>query len=211
MARRHCCNLGNPDVSKGHGSTYPIVPATQRMEWSIPSVYALTNEGMPGLVKVGFTDGCPYVRARQLSNATGVPHPFEVAWARECYAPRTVEFDVHQRLARYRVNRRREFFACPHKHLRLDEQTRWMLNKARNEIEMAADGFLRRQYKARRRNRYRHWRKTMRYMLLAAAVLGLLAVIARPHWTLSTAVWATEKAMWVVIDVARLVGHHHGY
>ena len=153
---------------------------------------------MPGLVKVGFTDGCPYARARQLSNATGVAHPFEVAWARECYAPRTVEFDVHQRLSRYRVNRRREFFRC-------DVET------AKREIERVADGFLRREYKAQRRRRFRNWRKTMRYMFLAVAVVGLMAVLTRPHWTVSTGLWAAEKAMWAVIDVARLIGHHHGY
>jgi len=153
---------------------------------------------MPGLVKVGFTNGCPYARARQLSSVTGVAHPFEVAWARECYAPRTVEFDVHHRLARYRVNKRREFFRC-------DVET------AKREIESAADGFLRRQYRAERRHHYRHWRKTMRYMLLGVAVLGFLAVVTRPHWTISTGMWAAEKAMWVVIDVSRLVGHHRNY
>ena len=51
----------------------------------------------------------------------------------------------------------------------------------------------------------------MRYMLLAVAILGFLAVVTRPQWTLSTGMWAAEKAMWVVIDVARLVGHRHNY
>lgn len=50
-------------------------------------VYLLTNESMPGLVKVGRTNGDLAVRIRQLFQ-TGVPLPFE---ARNCaVSPRTV-------------------------------------------------------------------------------------------------------------------------
>ena len=49
----------------------------------------------------------------------------------------------------------------------------------------------------------------MRWMLLIVSVLGFMAVLARPHWTMATVLWAGEKAMWVAIDVARLAGHHH--
>ena len=43
-------------------------------------VYILTNECMPGLVKIGSTQQDPVERARTLSN-TSVPFPFNVAFA----------------------------------------------------------------------------------------------------------------------------------
>ncbi|MFV3386150.1 GIY-YIG nuclease family protein [Pseudomonas sp. NY15364] len=36
-------------------------------------VYILSNEHVPNLLKIGFTDRDPEVRARELSNNTGVP------------------------------------------------------------------------------------------------------------------------------------------
>ena len=38
-------------------------------------VYVLRNSSMPGLYKVGYTKLTPDERAKQLSNATGVPVP----------------------------------------------------------------------------------------------------------------------------------------
>jgi hypothetical protein len=41
-------------------------------------LYLLSNEFMPGLLKCGWTTRSPYVRAAELSNATGVPGRFKV-------------------------------------------------------------------------------------------------------------------------------------
>ena len=38
-------------------------------------VYILTNEAMPGLVKIGYTMNDPAIRAEELSSDTGVPLP----------------------------------------------------------------------------------------------------------------------------------------
>ncbi len=76
-------------------------------------VYVLTNPSMPGLVKIGYTKYDPQERARQISDATGVPLPFVVAHARQCPGYRQVEALLHRRLARHRVNSRREFFEMP--------------------------------------------------------------------------------------------------
>ncbi len=73
-------------------------------------VYILTNEVMPGLVKIGKTTRDPYTRAREISGTTGVPKPFEVAhyvYVSDCDQ---VEQIAHSQLWRYRVNNRREFF-----------------------------------------------------------------------------------------------------
>tara|TARA_B100000795_G_scaffold105758_1_gene78043 strand:+ start:1051 stop:1515 length:465 start_codon:yes stop_codon:yes gene_type:complete len=73
-------------------------------------VYVLKNSSMPGLYKVGYTKLTPDERAKQLSNATGVPVPYEVAWAYRCYNGELLEGEVHHALKKYRVNNAREFF-----------------------------------------------------------------------------------------------------
>lgn len=78
------------------------------------NVYILTNEHMPGLVKIGRTSGCPQGRASQLY-ATGVPGPFFV-YASVC-APDCMELEarVHNELSECRVSESREFFKIePH-------------------------------------------------------------------------------------------------
>jgi hypothetical protein len=45
-------------------------------------IYILTNEAMPGYIKIGKT-GDLGTRVKDLSRATGVPLPFEVFYAAE--------------------------------------------------------------------------------------------------------------------------------
>jgi hypothetical protein len=78
-------------------------------------VYALINPSLDGLVKVGRTERIPEERALELSQGTGVPTPFIVAfqiWVRDC---ETGEAGVHAFLEMrgYRVNENREFFRAP--------------------------------------------------------------------------------------------------
>ena len=73
-------------------------------------VYVLKNSSMPGLYKVGYTKLTPDERAKQLSNATGVPVPYEVAWAYRCFNGELLESEVHHAMKPYRVNNQREFF-----------------------------------------------------------------------------------------------------
>lgn len=72
-------------------------------------VYILTNDAMPGLIKIGMTTGLPEARAAQLQT-TGVPLPFSVAHS--VYSPdcASLEADVHQSLPDARVSGSREFF-----------------------------------------------------------------------------------------------------
>ena len=73
-------------------------------------VYILENETLPGLLKIGYTKSTPDERAKQISNATGVPLPYKVAWAFRCCNGELLEGEVHHALRKYRVNNQREFF-----------------------------------------------------------------------------------------------------
>jgi hypothetical protein len=75
-------------------------------EW----VYVLSNETMPGVLKIGYTKNHPEERAKQLSNSTGVAIPFKVEWAYKCHNGEQLEYETHQFLKEYRVNHKREFF-----------------------------------------------------------------------------------------------------
>lgn len=73
-------------------------------------VYVLTNEAMPGLVKIGkTTQDDPLVRMDQLYT-TGVPVPFECVIAMQVEKPDEVEKALHIAFGPDRINPRREFF-----------------------------------------------------------------------------------------------------
>jgi hypothetical protein len=72
-------------------------------------VYILTNEAMPGYVKIGFTNGSLDSRLKQLDR-TGVPLPFEVYYACEVDNARNDERWIHEIFSDRRVRDNREFF-----------------------------------------------------------------------------------------------------
>jgi hypothetical protein len=72
-------------------------------------VYVLDNEGMPGLLKIGFTCTSAFERAKQLST-TSVAYPFVVRYLARVRNPDKVEKDIHEMLTMHRVNGNREFF-----------------------------------------------------------------------------------------------------
>jgi hypothetical protein len=73
-------------------------------------VYVLTNEAMPGLVKVGLTTDSVESRVAQLSAHSGVPLPFECYFAAEVSDSSRIEKILHQLFAEHRINPKREFF-----------------------------------------------------------------------------------------------------
>ena len=79
------------------------------MSWGF--VYILWNESMPGLYKIGRTSRSPHARAEELSGATGVPTPFNVAFHAESPDHEQLEIDIHEHFSHCRVNGGREFFA----------------------------------------------------------------------------------------------------
>jgi hypothetical protein len=75
-------------------------------------IYVLTNDAMPGMVKIGRTSGEGVERrVAELSRATGVPLPFKVAVARTVHNAHKVEKALHIAFGPDRVNPSREFFA----------------------------------------------------------------------------------------------------
>ena len=72
-------------------------------------VYILTNEAMPGLVKIGCTNGELALRIKQLYS-TGVPLPFELFYACEVTNSGVVESKLHDAFGDHRISKGREFF-----------------------------------------------------------------------------------------------------
>lgn len=74
-------------------------------------IYVLTNEAMPGLVKIGLTNNDSVEsRIAQLSAHSGVPLPFECYFAAEVGDAGKAEKILHQLFSENRVNPKREFF-----------------------------------------------------------------------------------------------------
>jgi hypothetical protein len=73
-------------------------------------VYVLTNEAMPGLVKIGLTNDSVEARLTNLSSHTGVPLAFECYFAAEVRDAARIERTLHQLFAESRINPKREFF-----------------------------------------------------------------------------------------------------
>jgi len=75
-------------------------------------IYVLTNETMPGLVKIGYTKNKPSERVKQINSATGVAQDFVVEWAYPCFNAHDLEKEIHNylQIEGFRVNNRKEFF-----------------------------------------------------------------------------------------------------
>ena len=76
----------------------------------IDIIYVLTNEAMPGYVKIGKTSTSLEQRVAELSRSTSVPLPFTVSYACTVKDASFVERQLHDAFDNNRVNPRREFF-----------------------------------------------------------------------------------------------------
>lgn len=78
-------------------------------------IYALQNNSFGDyLIKIGRTTREPCVRAKEMyAKATGVPEPFNVAFACRVSDCVVAESRIHRRLEVYRHNKGREFFTLP--------------------------------------------------------------------------------------------------
>ena len=72
-------------------------------------VYILTNDLMPGIVKIGYTTQSIKERLKELDK-TGVPWPFKCHFAIETDRYKEIESLMHDTFADYRVRSNREFF-----------------------------------------------------------------------------------------------------
>lgn len=74
-------------------------------------VYVVTNEAMPGLVKVGFSTKDPSLRAKDFDSAA-LPYPYAVAYDILVFSPREVEQAVHRALKERGKHEQKEWFKC---------------------------------------------------------------------------------------------------
>ena len=77
------------------------MPATYATGW----IYALENERMPNVLKIGFTKNTVQERVAELSSHTGVPLPFFCVFLCRVRNPAAVERSVHQKLAGYNAGK----------------------------------------------------------------------------------------------------------
>ena len=73
-------------------------------------VYVLSNESMPSIYKIGYTDRSPLARVDELSKSTSVPTQFKVVCYGEIDDAHAYEAELHEMCAEYRINQYREFF-----------------------------------------------------------------------------------------------------
>jgi hypothetical protein len=115
---------------------YNIPPDFRLEGW----VYALTNPSMPGLMKIGMTTGTPEQRAKEISQGTGVPTPFQVARAYYSHNPREDEQAMHEYLAPIRLSQSREFFSASMSDLEL-AAAECGLSSREDPLEQIAEGY----------------------------------------------------------------------
>jgi hypothetical protein len=102
---RFCHNCGTAIQVKNSKSVSDGVRGLKEITgW----VYIISNESMPGLVKIGSTKD-PKLRAKEFSNA-GLPHPYVVEYNILLENPYYVEQETHKRLAS--KNKSKEWFNC---------------------------------------------------------------------------------------------------
>ena len=99
-------------------------------------VYILTNEHMPGLVKIGRTTTDPESRAAQLYQ-TGVPSPFSVRESQFSPDCAQLESAVHKELDGCRVSGAREFFRIDP-----DEAAHWLRSLHKEQVQDWMQEFL---------------------------------------------------------------------
>jgi len=75
-------------------------------------LYIISNESMPGMIKVGRTSTSVEQRMGEL-NTTGIPTKFEIEVVFSVSNSKEAEKKAHTSLKRYRVSKQREFFKVP--------------------------------------------------------------------------------------------------
>ena len=73
------------------------------------TVYILTNEAMPGIIKIGWTDKNVEERMKELDK-TSTPVPFTCYFAKRVEDPTFVESKLHEAFDEFRIRDNREFF-----------------------------------------------------------------------------------------------------
>ena len=108
-------------------------------------VYVITNQAMPGLVKVGFTERQPDDRVNDFNwryYGTAIPFRFVAAYAARVTDPRWLERETHEALGKYRVTKqtrnrtdKTEWFRCSVGEAAATiRRTQWRVGSMQDEI-----------------------------------------------------------------------------
>lgn len=137
------CTTGTGAVCIEQAFTHPEfqrITAMSKTETQI--VYVLTNPSMPGLVKIGKTVKAEISERMKQLYGTGVPVPFECAFACNVKDASEVENALHLAFGMTRLNPNREFFRIEPERviavlqlLRIDDITTQIENTINNEVE----------------------------------------------------------------------------
>ncbi len=77
-------------------------------------IYILINPSLPtNMLKIGATSRTPEERAKELSEGTGIPTEYVVAYDESVSDWKLAEQAIHKRLEQKRVRNNREFFSIP--------------------------------------------------------------------------------------------------
>ena len=122
--------VGYTRIPHKHGWDEVIYYTTRRRLGSFVGegnyyVYVLSNENMPGLLKIGYTKKHPEARAKQISRSTGVAGQYRVEFALRCHDGIGLEQEVHKELGHCRIDSQKEHFQIT-------------LEEAQNKIEEIA-------------------------------------------------------------------------
>ena len=105
LARAARARLGSIGVGRLNATSAQAFNTGKKVKgW----IYVISNDAMPGLVKVGYSTNDPELRASALT--TGAPHPYVVDYEAEVKAPKNVEKKVHRLLSAHREGH--EWFRC---------------------------------------------------------------------------------------------------
>lgn len=77
-------------------------------------IYILENKGIPGILKIGFTEKSPLERVKEINSGTGVITTWYIANAFPCKSPKNIEILVHQSLKQYNINKEGFGITLPH-------------------------------------------------------------------------------------------------
>lgn len=73
-------------------------------------VYVVSNESLPGVLKIGATTRSANERVKELSDSTSIPSDFVLIASFQSSDAYRLEGNIHRALEIYRVSQRKEFF-----------------------------------------------------------------------------------------------------
>lgn len=97
-------------------STKTVTVKTGPSSSDVGEIYVMRNAQHPhDTYKIGYTTKTSDERASQLQSTTGQPDQFAIMNSWKVFYPRRVEGIIHERLKKYRINPKREFFRVKYK------------------------------------------------------------------------------------------------